>query len=64
MAEVDTFIEDFGNGIEKQDEMTQPMSTPKKYYNLRRKAASLKILRLVKGNQSVSHNLISDQDLI
>ena len=30
MAEVDTFIEDFGNGIKKQDELTQPMSTPKK----------------------------------
>ena len=30
MAEVDIFIEDFGNGIEKQDELTQPMSTPKK----------------------------------
>ena len=53
IEEVYTVIEDFGNGIEKQDELTQAMSTPKTHYDLRRKETSLKNHRSVKGNQSV-----------
>ena len=64
MEEVDTAIEDSDTGIEQQEEFTQTLSTPKQYYDLRRQVASLKNPRLVKGNQSVSHNLISDHGLI
>ena len=53
MEEVNTVIEDFDNGIEHQEELTQLMSTLQKNYDLWRKAASLENLRSVKGNQSV-----------
>ena len=64
MEEVDTAIEDSDTGIEQQEEFTQTMSTPKQYYELRRQAVSFKNPRLVKGDQSVSRNLISDHGLI
>ena len=53
MEEVDTVLENFGTETENQEELTQTMSTPKNNYDLRRKSASLKNLRLVNENQSV-----------
>ena len=52
MEDANTVIEDFDNGIEHQEELTQLMSTPQKL-RFMEEAASLKNLRSVKGNQSV-----------
>ena len=59
----DTVMEEMDTATEDYEEFTPSMSTPKKNYALRRQTAYLKNPRLVKGNQQVSLNLISDQDL-
>ena len=42
MEEVDTVIEDFGNEIKKQEELTQPMSIPKKTLRFMKESRILK----------------------
>ena len=60
----DTVMEEADTATEDSEAFTPSISTPTKHYALRRQAAYLKNPRLVKGNQSVSNKLISDQDLI
>ena len=42
MEEVDTVIEDFDNGVKQQEELTQPMSTPKKTLRFTEESSILK----------------------